>query len=195
MTALSYQTLPNPNKSIQATPPVPTLALNQTTPCTTQAKPKPPPPLPAVTLSVVTALKTLWTRLPAMQWLAPRSVRPLRPRQLHQAQPATIAEYQLETLGVIIELSQSLVKWKDDTQKWARCHALTMGVRYIRMKNRVQAICQRTLRSGSRVRRGREKSRVGFQHRIQPLKKARPHSPISHTSQKASRLFVSMIPF
>jgi len=36
-----------------------------------------------------------------------------------------------------------------------------MGVKYIRMKNKMQATGQRTLRSGSRVRRQREKSRIG----------------------------------
>jgi len=62
--------LPDPTqslKSIEAPLPLPILALNQTTPCTTHAKPKPLPLLPAVTLSVVAALNTLWTRLPAMQ--------------------------------------------------------------------------------------------------------------------------------
>jgi len=49
MTALSYLTLPNTYKSIQATPPLLIVALNQTTSCTTQAKPKPVPSLPAVT--------------------------------------------------------------------------------------------------------------------------------------------------
>jgi len=53
-----------------------------------------------------------------------------------------------------------------------------------------EATGQRTLRSGSRVRRQREKSRIGLQHRIQPLRQARPRSPIFHTSQKVSRLFV-----
>ena len=109
---------------------------------------------------------------------------------LHQAQRATIAEYRLETLGVIIQLSQCLVKWKDDTQKGAGCHALTMGVKYIKMKKKVQANGQRTLRSGSRVKRQREKSRIGLQHRIQPLRQAGPRSPISHTFPKASCLFV-----
>ena len=56
-----------PLKSIQAPPPLPILELKQTTPCTTQAKPKPLPRLGAVTLSVVAPLNTLWTRLPAMQ--------------------------------------------------------------------------------------------------------------------------------
>jgi len=36
----------------------------------------------------------------------------------------------------------------------------------------------------------KRKSRIGLQHRIQPLRQARPRFPISHTSQKASRLFV-----
>jgi len=45
-------------------------------------------------------------------------------------------------------------------------------------------------RSESRVRRQRERSRVGLQYRIQPLKKARPRSPISHAWQKASRLSI-----
>jgi len=63
----SYLTLPNPYTSLQATPPLPTLALNQAMGCTTQAKPNPLPPVPAVTLSVVAALNTFWTKLLAMK--------------------------------------------------------------------------------------------------------------------------------
>jgi len=46
-----------------------------------------------------------------------QKLRPVPPRQLHPAHLATIAEYQLETLGVITELSQSIVKSNNTTHK------------------------------------------------------------------------------
>ena len=52
-----------------------------------------------------------------MHSLAPSSVRALLARWLHQAQPAMIAEYQLETVRVTIESSEPLVKWNEDTLK------------------------------------------------------------------------------
>jgi len=55
------------------------------------------------------------------------------------------------------------------------------------MKKKVQTTCLKTLRSGSRASKLGEKSRIGLQHRIPPLRKARPRSRISHTSQRIFR--------
>ena len=77
-----------------------------------------------------------------------------------------------------IERRHSEMSWMSCTDDGCETH---------KNKKKVHTTGLRTLRSGSRARRLGEQSRIGRQHRIQPLWRARPRSPISHTSQRASR--------